>query len=204
MIRAFKEMFGVPDGFRGVEFSGRTDAAIFRDGVENHGVKGEFPTLLERFEEVYAGYLGETLERCRGSLCPGIGPLLDHLVGREDVVLGLSTGNFRRTGRMKLRHYGILHHFSSGGFADDSENRAQIVKAAAERAGVNGNRSAVVIGDTPYDVASAKANGLFALAVATGHYDEKSLGRSGADAVLPDLSDWRAASDLLMAIGQAV
>ncbi len=48
---------------------------------------------------------------------------------------------------------------------------------------------AVVIGDTPRDVACAHAHGARCLAVATGEYSVDALLRAGADVVFEDLRD---------------
>ncbi len=36
MARAFRDLYGVEDAFRRIEFSGRTDSAIFRDAALSH------------------------------------------------------------------------------------------------------------------------------------------------------------------------
>ena len=48
---------------------------------------------------------------------------------------------------------------------------------------------AVVLGDTPRDVAAARAAGCRAVAVATGAADRAALAASGPDVLLDDLSD---------------
>jgi len=45
-----------------------------------------------------------------------------------------------------------------------------------------------VIGDTPHDIACARAIGAKAIAVATGAFTEKQLKECGADAVFTDLA----------------
>ena len=47
----------------------------------------------------------------------------------------------------------------------------------------------VLIGDTPLDVQAARANGLKAVAVATGWVSAEELAAAGADLVLPDFSN---------------
>ena len=37
--------------------------------------------------------------------------LLERLADRDDVAVGLLTGNYREGARLKLGHYGIGHHF---------------------------------------------------------------------------------------------
>lgn len=200
MDLAFRDLFGPENGFAKIEFSGRTDTAIFRDALRLHDIDGDFSTYLERFKEAYFHYLERTLPTTQGSLMPGIASLLEDLSGRDEVQLGLATGNFRRGAELKLGHYRILHHFRDGGFGDDSEDRAQIVRLALQRlaGSPEATQQVVVIGDTPHDIASAKANGAIAVGVATGKYGPEDLRRSGADVVFPDLSDTEAAIAALL------
>ncbi len=125
---------------------------------------------------------------------PGFPALLDDLSGRPDLRLGLATGNFSRAAQLKLTHYGIDGYFSGGGFGEESEDRAVIVRRVIERLGEGlPSAEAVVIGDTPHDISSAKANGAVAVGVATGGHSVEQLKESGADFVFQDFSDWRSA-----------
>lgn len=200
MDLAFRDLFGPENGFAKIEFSGRTDTAILRDALRLHAIDDDFSTHLERFKEAYFHYLERTLPTTKGGLMPGIASLLEDLAGRDEVLLGLATGNFRRGAELKLGHYHILHHFRDGGFGDDSEDRTQIVRLALQRlaSGPKATQRVAVIGDTPHDIASAKANGALAVGVATGKYGLKDLRHSGADVVLPDLSDTGAAIAALL------
>jgi len=131
-----------------------------------------------------------------GTVLPGVVPLLDRLRQDDSSTLALGSGNFRRGARMKLRHYGIDHYFSHGGFGDDADDRAAMIaraiRAGRRRAGISA--TVYVIGDTLHDIAAAKANGVVAVGVATGPVSEEILAKAGADIVLPSLED--AASQL--------
>jgi phosphoglycolate phosphatase-like HAD superfamily hydrolase len=107
------------------------------------------------------------------------------------VLQALGTGNFRRGGEAKLRHFGIDHYFPGfpGGFGEEHEDRAVMIGAAIRRLSNGDAPRVIVIGDTPHDVTAARANGAFALAVATGRDSQETLLAAGADAALPDLSD---------------
>ena len=59
------------------------------------------------------------------------------------------------------------------------------------------NPHVVIVGDTPHDVACAKAVGAVAVAGATGSFSVDQLQQTGADVVFQDLSDTRAFVDLL-------
>ena len=199
MARAFVELYGTADAFNRIEFSGRTDTAIFFDAARAHGLpEAELMFERDRFREAYVPHLRATLVESDGSggLMPGVRDLLDELSRQDGVRLGLGTGNFRGGGELKLRHYGVANYFPGmlGGFGEDSESRDAVIATAIERMS-NGRRPerVVVIGDTPHDVSAARANGAFALAVATGHNDAAELAARGADVVMAYLSDTAAA-----------
>jgi phosphoglycolate phosphatase-like HAD superfamily hydrolase len=200
MTRAFRELYGIENGFGRVEFSGRSDSAIFRDAARSHGIAAcESPDELQRFQDAYVPHLERALsEVAGGTLMPGVVAVLDALSRRVGVVQGLGTGNFRRGGELKLRHFGIDRFFPGcvGGFGEDSEDRSEVIGAGIRRLrdgdGADDARI-VIVGDTPHDVAAAKANDAFALGVATGRDSIDDLLGCGADAVLGDLSDIGAA-----------
>ena len=192
MNRAFRDLFGIGNGFDGVEFSGRTDSAILRNGLLLHHLPdGDFPALLARFKASYVRHLVRTLTETRGHVLPGVPALLRTLTETEGVRLGLATGNFRRSAMMKLEYCGIRPFFRSGGFGEDSELRSEVVALAIRRLGgrPRGRNPVYVVGDTPIDVEAAKANGAIAVAVTTGTSSAEELARAGADAIFPDLGD---------------
>jgi len=199
MARAFVELYGTSDAFKRIEFSGRTDTAIFFDAARAHGLpEASWVLECDRFREAYVPHLQAALVESDGDggLMPGVRELLEALARGGGVRQGLGTGNFRGGGELKLRHYGIGDYFPGmpGGFGEDSESRDAVIATAIERMS-NGRRPerVVVIGDTPHDVTAARANGAFALAVATGRNDAAELAACGADAVMADLSDTVAA-----------
>ena len=191
---AFRDLFGIEDGFKRVEFSGRTDRYILTTALRQHGIDGDFDEHQVRFLERYYTHLPQALREREGKLMPGFPALLEDLSGRPDIRLGLATGNFSHAAQLKLAHYGIDGYFSGGGFGEESEDRAVIVRRAIERLGEGlPSAEAVIIGDTPHDVSSAKANGAIAVGVATGTNSVEELRESGADLVFQDFTDWRLA-----------
>ena len=197
---AFHDLFGVQDGFKRVEFSGRTDRYILSEALRLHGIDGDYEAHQARFLERYYTHLPQALHERQGRLMPGFPALLDGLAGRPEVRLGLATGNFSRAAQLKLAHYGIDGYFSGGGFGEESEDRAVIVRRAIERLGEGlPSAEAVVIGDTPHDISSAKANGAMAVGVATGSNPVDDLRELGADLVFEDFADWREAAARLTA-----
>jgi len=195
MAQVFERLYGVPDGFAGIEFSGRTDRFILQSGLDNHGISGGCDAHLGKFTDLYYALLPAAMNERQGRLMPGFPHLLDALSGESGVRLGLATGNFPRAARLKLEHFGIDRYFSGGGFGEASLERADVVRAAIDSV-ANGARpeDVLVIGDTPHDVTSALDNGAVAVGVATGSYDVDDLRASGARLAFADFSDWRAAA----------
>ena len=192
MRRAFHDLYGIDDAFGRVEFSGRTDTAIFRDAARMHGIdESHLDAEQARFLDAYVPHLASALKSTDGSLMPGVAAVLDALSARADVLQALGTGNFRRGGELKLRHYGIDVYFPGlpGGFGEDSESRDVVIGGAIERLSNGAKPRVVVIGDTPHDVTAALANGAYALAVATGRDSVADLLACGAHAAVVDLSD---------------
>ena len=110
------------------------------------------------------------------------------------VVQGLLTGNLRRGAETKLGFHGLWDYFPIGAFADDSEVRNELGPHALRRArghwGVDFPSERVwIVGDTPHDIACARAFGARVLAVATGNYRIAELAAHNPDAVLEHLGD---------------
>ncbi len=195
MTRAFYELFGVENGLQGITLSGMTDPVIFRNACIQAGIEPE-ENAHEQFKRLYLTYLKEEISKDHSQkrMLPGVKPLLQRLSQKPDIHLGLLTGNYQEGARIKLSHFDLDHFFGFGAYGDDHADRNRLVPVAlqrfTEKTGFPPNGSTVwVIGDTPRDVACAKPYGAKTLAVATGHYDEKSLQNAEADVVVSDLAD---------------
>jgi phosphoglycolate phosphatase-like HAD superfamily hydrolase len=199
MAQAFEQLYGVPNGFAGIEFSGRTDRFILQAGLDNHSVAGGCEAHLDEFTGLYYTLLPDAMKAREGRLMPGFPQLLDALSREPGVRLGLATGNFPEAARLKLEFFGIHGYFAGGGFGEASLERADVVRAAISDV-ADGARGSdiVVIGDTPHDITSALDNGALAVGVATGTYATEDLRDSGAHLVFPDFSDYKAAARSLL------
>jgi phosphoglycolate phosphatase-like HAD superfamily hydrolase len=190
---ALVEDFGL-SGLRGhVPYSGRTDRAIIRDLLQLHDIQETKGT----FERLVAGYLNrlpDCLRNHRGKVLPGIAGLLEDLSARDEVAVGLLTGNLRAGARIKLGHFGLHDYFAFGGFGDHHWERDDVAREALDAVRTHFNGQVVlervwVIGDTPLDVQCARAIGVKVAAVATGLHSLVELEAAGPDLVLADLSD---------------
>ena len=133
----------------------------------------------------------------RHTVAAGVEQLLAWLSHQAEIELGLLTGNYEPVARLKLSRAGIGKYFGAGlgAFGSDSEDRAALPAIARRRAGMRGTPHergrTVVIGDTPRDIACARADGLRCIAVASGPYGADQL--SEADAVVHDARGLQAA-----------
>lgn len=193
LILALRDRFGREETLANIEIAGKTDVWIARRIFEVHGIEPH-PENVERFLDGYIEHLKVELGRNDGRLLPGFPEILDALAKLPNVAVGLLTGNLRRGAELKLGHFGMWKHFPFGAFADDSHERNLLGPFARKRAGeAYGTEFAppdiFVIGDTPYDIACAKAIDARGVGVATGRYSRADLEAAGADFVFDNLSD---------------
>jgi phosphoglycolate phosphatase len=131
----------------------------------------------------------------RAYALPGVVSLLDALSARDDVIVGLLTGNVMEGARAKLKAVGIdPDRFEVGAYGSDHEARGELPAIARKRVqAARGQHitgeDIVIIGDTPADIECGRSLGVRALGVATGHYPADELAACGAFAVFDDLSD---------------
>jgi phosphoglycolate phosphatase-like HAD superfamily hydrolase len=196
MTRAFEDVFGVRDAFRGIAMPGRTDAWILSRAAAAHGIAPSDPGLTQ-FRAVYLAHLSRELEGPapgqRKGVMPGVGELLDVLVQHDDY-LALLTGNYEEAAQLKLEHFDLWRYFRCGAYGDDVPDRNALLSQALARVQACGgpavsSREVVVIGVTPFDIACAAAGGARSLAVATGSHTVEALRAAGADAVFETLAD---------------
>lgn len=187
------EVFGREGHKPGYDFAGKTDPQIVVDLMTAAGVEvGEIHRNLALMRQVYTQRLERCLTREGMVLLPGVRELLDRLALREDLWVGLLTGNWEAGARSKLARFGLNSYFAFGAFGDDGVERHELVPPALRRAERWADRrfspeETLIIGDTPHDVACAHAHGVKVLAVATGRTPMDALEATGADWVAADL-----------------
>jgi phosphoglycolate phosphatase-like HAD superfamily hydrolase len=106
------------------------------------------------------------------------------------------SGNLKANARVKVAAFGLDRwlDLEVGAYGSDDEDRTRLVPIALDRVDrLRGRRyrpqEAWVVGDTPADLACARAGGARCLLVATGRIPFEELAAAGPDALLPDLSD---------------
>jgi phosphoglycolate phosphatase len=204
--RALIEIFGAT-GPADHRFDGKTDPQIVRELMHVVGHADEH--IDSRMQELFGLYVTCLREELRdpehrAAPLPGVIELLDKLAERDEVALGLLTGNLVDGARAKLEAVGIDPDlFVVGAYGSDHEQRPELPAIAQRRAremlGIDiPGRNVVVIGDTPSDVECGRDIGARAIGVATGRYSTDVLAAHGAAAVFPDLSNTDAVVEAIL------
>lgn len=192
MEAALLKMFG-SKAVHGISTAGRTDRAIVSDLFAFFQIAFD-EKVWEDFVAAYLEELPTHLASRDGLVLPGIVQILETLHAREDVVLGLLTGNFARGAKAKLSHFRLDHYFLFGGYGDEHHHRDDVAREALRilqgiyQEPVDLNRL-WVIGDTPADVQCGRAIGAKVIAVGTGLYSMADLEAAKADYLFQDFSD---------------
>jgi len=157
--------------------------------------------LVERMALGYKASFGERRRRAEVEepLYPGIRTTIAALAARSDVVLGIATGKSRRGLDAVLEREGLAAHFATRQTADTHPSKphpSMILQALAETGARAEN--AVMIGDTTYDIAMARAAGTTAIGVGWGYHPAADLASAGAHAVSSDCEELVSAIDRLL------
>jgi phosphoglycolate phosphatase-like HAD superfamily hydrolase len=178
---ALERVYGYDGDLTRYDFSGRTDpqitSMVLRDfGLDDDAIAARMPQLWE----VYVAGLAENATPDRVRELPGIRPLLDALSSRDDILLGLLTGNIERGARIKLTPPSLNRYFGFGAFGSDSADREELPPIAVERASRIEHhpfrgREVVIIGDSIYDIRCGIPHDATSIAIASGKTPPEKL-----------------------------
>jgi phosphoglycolate phosphatase-like HAD superfamily hydrolase len=204
--QALRDVYGTAGPIDGYDFRGGTDPQIIRDllgraGMDEAAIAAGEVAVYRRYEALLETEIGDG----HGvTVYPGVRELVEALTARDDVVVGLLTGNIEAGARIKLRPTGLWPHFKLGAYGSDHADRTRLPRVAAERAERLVGRAfpgpaTVIIGDTPRDIGCARAYGATAIAVATGWHSLEDLAAHRPDHAFADLSDLELALAAMLA-----
>lgn len=194
--------------------AGMLDQEIYTQLAQHNGIE-QPDDRHHTFRDHYLRELERELACIRDDITvlPGVHELLDALHARArrrgDVTLGLLSGNYRKAAQLKLAAAGLdWSRFPITVLAEDGGHRNDLPAAAMRQYEAWKGRPiapqrVVVVGDTPRDIACARAHGCEVLAVATGRYSVSDLRAAGAEHVLPDLAQPDTLDRVLGCVGLA-
>ena len=178
---ALARVYGFDGDLTRYDFSGRTDPQITTMVLRDFGLGDD--AIERRMPELWDAYIdglvvNATRDRVRE--LPGIRALLDVLLAREDILLGLLTGNIERGARIKLEPPSLNRYFAFGAFGSDSADRAALPPIAVERASrierhPFRGRDVVIIGDSIYDIRCGIPHDATSIAIASGKTPAEKL-----------------------------
>jgi phosphoglycolate phosphatase-like HAD superfamily hydrolase len=205
-LRALREVAESPDELPYPQDSGgKTDEQIALEVLlASDLAEATAIGLLPAFRERYVRELETNREQLVPDLrvLPGVPEALEALRERG-VTQSLLTGNLEPIARLKLGCVGLSEYvdFELGAFGSHHRDRTCLVpitrQRLRERLGID-EADIVVVGDTPRDIACARAGNARVIAVATGRFSREVLAEHAPDVVLDDLHDTGAVIDSLL------
>jgi phosphoglycolate phosphatase len=199
-LDAVAEVTGTRPSAERRDYGGRLDPEIADMLLAAVGAElALIPHVLKVLERLVGERLADLQEQT--SAYPGVEPLLA-MLAEASVRQTVVTGNIAAIARHKLDAGGLVPpiDLDFGGFGDSAPDRAAVARFALGRlaaAGWHPDPDEVwIVGDTPRDLACARAVGVRCALVATGRRSVAELSGLGADIFLPDLSDPRPLLDL--------
>ena len=192
--RAFENIYGISEAMTKIDAAGKTDPIILQEIFMNEFNRDYSPEEARELYKLYIPFLEEETNNSETTVMPGIPNLLESLSSREDMVLGVATGNIEQGAWIKLRGAGLDTHFKFGGFGSDSHSREHLILKAKRRAKDHMDyntdiKKTFVIGDTPFDINHGRAAGAVTVGVATGSYSIRELEEHSPDHLFNDLNN---------------
>ncbi len=201
--RALEAALGHAPAHR-ISMSGKTDPQIVMEYLELMGIASlqVVPDILDHLALELAA--AQHRLAAEGRVCTGVREVLAGLAADGRCAQSVLTGNIAANAALKLTAFGLERwlDLEAGAFGSDHADRRELVPIALARQRTLRARELApeqvwVIGDTPNDLACARAGGVRCLLVATGRYRFDQLATLGADAVLADLGNTDDVLDVL-------
>jgi len=168
-----------------------TDAGILSELLERNGIL-ESPSVLaavrHRFLELLSAAVTADPDCCRE--VPGARALIEYLRELPHIQLGIATGAWADSARLKLRHADIPAEKLPFASSDDSASRERILQIACERAAARTRTridAVTYVGDALWDLSAARSLGFRFVGIACNG-DAGRLRSAGA-IVLPGFND---------------
>lgn len=147
------------------------------------GPKAPIESLVKTYKDVSAALRQDPAHA--EPLFPGAGECIEILRRREDVLLGIATGNSQRGVARLLNNFGWHGVFASIQTADDAPSKPHpgMILQAMQETGVTPHDT-VMVGDSSFDMAMARAAGVLPVGVSWGFQPVAALAEAGAGPIV--------------------
>lgn len=172
--------------------AGKIDSQILMEIAQFYGAsREEARAKVQDAMTATLDYFMKHVQKNHYRAIPEAEPLLKKLK-LLGIPLGLLTGNIEEIGWEKMQLVGLRDYFTFGAFGSLAYKRVDLIPIARERLekilGVKiPLQNLVIIGDTPLDIACARAGNIEVIAVTTGKYKNHDL--TEADLVVETLAE---------------
>jgi phosphoglycolate phosphatase-like HAD superfamily hydrolase len=203
-----QKVFGHPGNLDEIVPSGMTDTQIMFEALRGEGFSPEQiferkAELLPAFQTEMKKVLAEDGEPYE--ILPGVHEILAETAKNPRFINALLTGNLSVAAEIKLSAVGLWHYFENApnAFGEISHNRSDLAAEAGKLFNARyefdfSPQQFIVIGDTPNDIACARAFGAKVVAVATGRNESsEKLLENNPDDLLEDLRDTKKVLQIL-------
>ena len=145
--------------------------------------------LVRFYKEAYLALREAGAGEAEAPLFPGALAALDRLAGAGHT-LSIATGKARRGLDYMLATHDLADRFVGTQTADDAPSKPHpgMVLACLAATGLPAS-AAVVVGDTEFDMAMARAAGARAIGVGWGYHEQARLVRGGAEMVIAEFDE---------------
>lgn len=193
---AMEEVFGTPINLSNHVFGGKTDWQTLHELLADQGYdEARVGSIMAHYSLAVERHLSAIIGNYPVKALPG-GIETVRTLYEQGVPMGIVTGNVSTTAPVKLRAAGYdMAWFPVGAFGSEARSRDHLPPMAVERAAAHFGRpfapeQVIVVGDTPADVACARALGAVAVGVRTGFCEVGEMEAAAPDVLIDDLTSF--------------
>src|SRR5260221_3296529 len=194
--RAMREVFGTIGALAEYRFAGKTDWYTLVEVLTAEGFSEEhIAGVLAHYSEVLVRHMHDVIDNYPVHALPGALELVNALAVRDDLMLGLLTGNVPQMADLKLRTTGFdPSAFSIAVYGTEARIRRELAPIALARAEDRSGTAfaasdVIIIGDTADDIDCAHSIAARVIAVTTGFVTRAELEQHPPVTVLDSLKN---------------
>ncbi|MGC9070505.1 MAG: HAD family hydrolase [Elusimicrobiales bacterium] len=195
---AIVDMGGKSDVCRYFELQGETDRVNFENAFfyafGRKPSKKEFKKISSLYIKHLPGEIERSLKEGKYIKIKGVDSFLTVLSKKENIFIGLATGNLREGAYIKLGPSNLSCYFLFGGFGGQDVKREKMLLKAVKSASKITNcdikpHQVYVIGDTEKDIIAAKNCGFHSACVLDGFGSYEKIIKAGPELIENDFSN---------------